>query len=88
MTIAEMKLALFRSIDKLRPEQLTEIYDNLSALLNVNETNLTEEEIKFPDYVERGLYKIGMKPSDFAGIWEGPIRNADQIRKEAWVRKS
>jgi hypothetical protein len=36
--------------------------------------------------VEPGSFDPGEKPGDFAGIWQGPQRDLDQLRKAAWDR--
>ena len=36
---------------------------------------------------EKGEYKVGEKPSDFAGVWKGKERSLSAIRKKAWTKK-
>lgn len=84
MTQAEMKLSLFRIIDRLSAAKLKVVYQTLSHLLG--ETPGPEAPMPPPSHIEPAHFQAGEKPSDFAGIWEGPLRDLQEIRARAWQR--
>ena len=83
MTQAEMKLRLFRKIDRLSTNKLKVVYQTLMKLLGEEGKSSTES---VPSFVEPGIFAPGEKPGDFAGVWKRPERDLDALRKVAWGR--
>lgn len=71
---------------KIQDSQFKPMFSFLKTLDYVEIENEPLKKTKKLNF-EKGNYKLGEKPSDFAGIWENEKRDLNEIREKAWKTK-
>ena len=71
-----------KELDNLNPDLLAYVYQFFMDMIS-QLGNTSSKKMKIESRII-GNFSEDEKPSDFSGIWESPVPNANQIRKEAW----